>query len=178
MVGKWPQISEYWAANLWMLYFLFYFFSIIEGNRQKELFLLLYLFAEEFAKISKCLLMFQWQTGQKTNYQPPQMVAESRHFPLLGERMLINLQMKFIRREYFALMLCFNYDSEVQCISKDKRHKLLMTKKEAKSSSESLYKLRYVSSLLWNDLCTALLFSLLNCPQNPAIIVSTCASMF
>ena len=115
-------------------------------------------------------------TGQKTNYQPTQLAEENRHFSLSGERRLINLQMKFIKREYSALMFCFDYGSEAQCTGKDNTHKSLVIKKKQKDP-QSLYASRYSSALCWNDLYSALLFVLLSCPEAPIIIVTTFASM-
>lgn len=59
-----------------------------------------------------------------------QMAEENIHFPLSGGRRLINLQMKFIKRQYSALMFCFNYDSEAQRASKENRHKLQVIKEK------------------------------------------------
>lgn len=114
-------------------------------------------------------------TGQKTNYQPTQMAEENRHSSLSGERRLVNLQMKFIERDYSALIFCCDYSSEAQCTSKDNTHKSLVIKKKQKDP-QSLYASRYSSALHWNDLCSTLLFVLLSCSEALIIIVTTFAS--
>lgn len=73
-------------------------------------------------------------------------------------------------------MLCFNYISQAQFPSKDNAHKPLVTKKNQKDP-QSLYTSRYSSALRWNDLCSALLFVLLSCPEALIIIVTTFVNM-
>lgn len=112
----------------------------------------------------------------KSEDQQTQMAEENVHLPLSGERRLINLQMKFIKRQYSALMFCFNYDREAQHTRKENRHKLQVIKKK-QVDPQHLYTSRYSSALCWNDLCSTLLFVLLSCPEALMIIVTTFASV-